>query len=62
MTIRERSAIALDMTHGLTMLGTRTIEVRNLLAAYLDGRKFKATTVRKLCSYLEMIARSGQHH
>lgn len=56
MTIKNRAAAALDRTH-FTSKGIQTASVRELLAAYLDGRKLKISTVRKAIGYLEMIAR-----
>jgi hypothetical protein len=58
MTLKDRAATALDRTHDKTRAGLQTESVRWLLACYLDGKKMKASMVRKSCAYLEMIARS----
>lgn len=60
--LQTRAATALDLTHGKLMVGLKTEQVRDLLAAWLDGRKFKSSTVRKLVAYLEMIARYRESH
>ena len=59
MTLQQRAAEALDATHAKTNRGLLTLQARDTLAAYLDGAaKLKASYARKLCSYLEMVARS----
>lgn len=57
MTLTDRAATALDRTH-FTNMGIRASQVRELLAAWLDGQKMRKSTVRRLVAYLEMIARS----
>jgi hypothetical protein len=62
MTITERAACALDATlvASTTSLGVHTENARVVLSAYLDGAiKIRATTARKYCQYLEMIARAS---
>jgi hypothetical protein len=54
--LQNRAAAALDMTH-FTNKGVQTPCVREVVAAWLDGRKLKVATVRKAVAYLEMIAR-----
>jgi hypothetical protein len=58
MTLTERAALALDMTHGKEMIGLQTKSVRNLLAAWLDGDlKLNVAFARKAVKYLESTAR-----
>jgi hypothetical protein len=60
MTLRERTAAALDksLVAAACKAGIKTDKVRDSLAAYLDGSiKLKASTVRAMCGYLEMVAR-----
>jgi hypothetical protein len=59
MTLRDRAAAALDNTHAAAArrLGLDTDKARDIVAAYLDGQKMRATTVRRFVAYLEMIGR-----
>jgi hypothetical protein len=56
MTLRDRAALALDMTHSSTK-GIRYVEVRDYVAAWLDGRTIKTSLIRKSIAYLEMVSR-----
>lgn len=56
-TLRNRAAAALDATH-LSTKGIRYEQVREYLAAWLDGRKIRTSLIRKSVNYLEMVARS----
>jgi hypothetical protein len=61
MTITNRAAAALDMTHAAASrnIGIHTETARKVLAAYLDGAvKIKASTVAAYCKYLEMVGRA----
>lgn len=56
MTLRERAANALDLTH-FTERGIHIVAVRNTLASWLDGKiELKSATVRVYSKYLESIA------
>lgn len=55
MKLRERAALALDRTHDIGMRGIHTDKVRDIVAAWLDGKKIPISTIRKSVGYLEMI-------
>ena len=60
MNLKERAAASLDasLDAECRKVGIRTEQTRAVLAAYLDGAiKLRASLVRKLCAYLEMVAR-----
>lgn len=59
MTLKYRAATAIDRTYNPSLSlasDPRTIKVRNYLAAYLDGKRMKASFVVACCRYLEMVA------
>ena len=59
MTLVDRAASALDMTHNPSLSLANdpyTIRVRNYLAAWLDGHRTKQTFIIAGCKYLEMAA------
>lgn len=60
MTLRDKAATALDLTHGAAArkFGLYTDWNRDVLATWLDGEKIAVSLVRKSVAYLEMIARS----
>lgn len=62
MKRRDEAAAMLDATLDAEVrkLGTITDQVRDRLAAWLDGQyTLRDSTVRKLIGYLRMIARSN---
>ncbi len=60
MTIRDRAARALDLTHAAASrnLGIHTETMRGYVSAWLDGTPIKTSIVRRAIAYLEMIARN----
>jgi hypothetical protein len=58
MTLRNRAATALDLTHepALAYRGPLTMQIRAMLAAWLDGKKIRISIIRKSVAYLEMVA------
>lgn len=59
MTLRDKAATALDLTHDAASrkVGLHTDWNREVLANWLDGTKIATNLVRKSIAYLEMIAR-----
>jgi hypothetical protein len=57
MTLKDRAATALDNTHEprLAYRGPMTMKLRELVAAWLDGRKVRTSIIRKSVAYLEMV-------
>ena len=55
MKLRDRAALSLDRTHDIGMRGIHTDKIRDIVAAWLDGKKIETSTVRKSVDYLEMI-------
>ena len=62
MRLRDRAALALDITHrpDLAYRGPMTMKLRWLLACWLDGKKTRVGIVRRAVAYLEMVARTAQ--
>ena len=60
MTLKDRAAKALDLTHQTEarQIGIHALATRNYLAAWLDGVPKKTKNVHQAIKYLEKIARS----
>ncbi len=54
--LQLRVARALDLTHAIGERGPRMMKCRSYLAAWLDGRQIRVSTVRAALGYLEMVA------
>ncbi|MFL6709260.1 MAG: hypothetical protein ACJ8HI_13740 [Massilia sp.] len=57
--LQNRAATALDRTHNPALVLANdpyTVKVRAYLAAWLDGKRMKATFVITCCRWLEMVA------
>ena len=55
--LQGRAAAALDATHDLAHVGDHTEKMRDYVAAWLDGKRIKISTVRRAIAYLEMVRR-----
>ena len=58
MTLREKSALALDLTLDAATQnrGIYTESARHTLACYCDGQQIRASYIRKLIGYLRLIS------